>query len=143
MTIVLEVHCQPVPQPRSRVTVRCGRGHAYTPAKHPVHAYRQAIVEAAASVVGTADPATGAIRLEVDAVFARALSHWRKHDLRPGAPRWPKGDGDNVLKAVADALKDAGVYRDDDQIVEWFIRKRFAARTEQPRTVIRISLVEV
>lgn len=141
MAIVLEVPGQPVPQPRARVTVRAGRGHAYTPKRHPVHAYRLAIVLLARSsrVAKTAGP----VSLDVDAVFARPPSHWRKHDLRPGAPLWPRGDGDNVAKAVADALTDAGVWDDDDQVVSWTVRKRFAARGEPGRTVIRIEPAEV
>lgn len=141
--IVLEVPGQPVPQPRSRVTTRGGHGHAYTPSKHPIHAYRKAIVLVARSVV-RGERIDGAVRLEVDAVFVRPPSHWRKHDLKPKAPRWPtKADGDNVIKAVADALTDAGVWHDDDQIVQWYIAKRYGGRSEPARTVIRISTVEV
>lgn len=140
-TIVLEVPGQPVPQPRARVTTRGGHGHAYTPAAHPIHAYRRAIVLVARS--SGIEKFEGAARLEIDAVFARPPSHWRKHDLRPYAPRWPRGDGDNLQKAVADALTDAGIWRDDDQVVEWFCRKRFAGRSEPARTLIRISPVEV
>ena len=81
---------------------------------------------------------TGPTALVVDAVFQRPPSHWRKHDLRPDAPPWPNADGDNVLKGVADALTDAGVWADDDQVVFWSIRKRYAARDEKARTIITI-----
>ena len=126
---------QPVPQPRPRVSTRGGIGRAYTPKGHAIHAYRQAI-QLMARTVGRID---GAAVLEVEAVFERAASHWRKHDLRPGAPRWPRADGDNVLKAVADALTDAGIWADDDQVVDWRIRKRFASRQEPARTIIRLG----
>lgn len=137
MEFVLEVPGQPVPQPRSRVTVRAGHGHAYVEKGHPIHAYRQAIVLLARAA--RPQPITGAARLSVDAVFARPPSHWRKHDLRPTAPGWPKGDGDNLLKGIADALTDAGVWTDDGQVVSWHIDKRYAARTEPARTIIRVS----
>ena len=135
MEIVLEVPGQPVPQPRPRVSTRGGFGHAYTPTKHPIHTYRQAI-----ELVARASGKTiaGPTALLVDAVFQRPPSHWRKHDLKPDAPLWPNADGDNVLKGVADALTDAGVWGDDDQVVFWSIRKRYAARNEQPRTIITI-----
>jgi Holliday junction resolvase RusA-like endonuclease len=135
MEIVLEVPGQPVPQPRPRVSTRVGYGRAYTPTKHPIHLYRQAI-----ELVARASGKTiaGPTALVVDAVFQRPPSHWRKHDLKPDAPPWPNADGDNVLKGVADALTDAGVWGDDDQVVFWSIRKRYAARNEQPRTIITI-----
>jgi Holliday junction resolvase RusA-like endonuclease len=135
MEIVLEVPGQPVPQPRARVTTRGGYGRAYTPTKHPIHLYRKAI-----ELVARASGKTiaGPTALVVDAVFQRPPSHWRKHDLKPDAPPWPNADGDNVLKGVADALTDAGVWSDDDQVVFWSIRKRYAARNEQPRTIITI-----
>lgn len=131
----LVVPGQPVPQPRPRVSTRGGIGRAYTPKGHAIHAYRAAIT----LMARTAKRIEGAAVLEVDAVFERAASHWRKHDLRPDAPRWPRADGDNVLKAVADALTDAGLWHDDDQVVEWRIRKRFASRNEQARTIIRVG----
>jgi Holliday junction resolvase RusA-like endonuclease len=133
--IVLDVPGQPVPQPRPRFT-RMGGGRTYTPTKHPIHVYRQAITLMARASGKRFD---GPTQLEVDAVFQRPASHWRKHDLKPDAPAWPRGDGDNVLKAVADALTDAGIWPDDDQVVDWHIRKRYAARNELPRTVIRIA----
>lgn len=133
MAILLEVPGQPVPQPRPRVSTWGGRGRAYTPKDHAIHAYRQAI-----ELIAKGRRIDGPVRLSVQAVFARPASHWRKHDLKDDAPRWPRADGDNLLKGVADALTDAGVWDDDDQVVEWTIRKRYASRSEQARTVIRI-----
>jgi Holliday junction resolvase RusA-like endonuclease len=135
MDIVLEVPGQPVPQPRPRVSTRGGFGRAYTPTKHPIHVYRQAIKLVA---MASGKKIAGPTALVVDAVFQRPPSHWRKHDLKPDAPPWPNADGDNVLKGVADALTDAGVWGDDDQVVFWSIRKRYAARNEQARTTITI-----
>lgn len=135
MDIVLEVPGQPVPQPRPRVSTRGGFGRAYTPTKHPIHTYRQAIKLVA---MASGKKIAGPTALVVDAVFQRPPSHWRKHDLKPDAPPWPNADGDNVLKGVADALTDAGIWGDDDQVVFWSIRKRYAARNEQARTIITI-----
>jgi Holliday junction resolvase RusA-like endonuclease len=135
MDIVLEVPGQPVPQPRPRVSTRGGFGRAYTPTKHPIHVYRQAIKLVA---MASGKKIKGPTALVVDAVFERPPSHWRKHDLKPDAPPWPNADGDNVLKGVADALTDAGIWGDDDQVVFWSIRKRYAARDEQARTIITI-----
>ena len=129
---------QPVPQPRPRFTRR-GGGRTYTPTGHAINGYRQAI-ELVARAAGK--KFAGATLLDVDAIYERPPSHWRKHDLKPDAPAWPRGDGDNVLKAVADALTDAGVWPDDDQVVDWHIRKRYAARNEKARTIIRVREAE-
>jgi len=136
MEIVLEVPGQPVPQPRARVTTRGGHGHAYTPKSHRIHTYRQAI-ELVARASGKKMPRVPTV-LSIVAVFERPKSHWRKNDLSPKAPLWPNADGDNIQKGVADALKDCGFFFNDDQVVDWHCRKRFAARNEQPRTIITI-----
>lgn len=132
--ITFEIPGQPVPQPRPRVSTRGGFGRAYTPKGHAIHAYRQAITLVAKGQRKVA----GAVELEVEAVFARPPSHWRKHDLRPDAPPWPRADGDNLLKGIADAVTDSGLWDDDDAVVFWSIRKRWAARNESARTLIRI-----
>ena len=87
MEIVLDVPGQPVPQPRPRFTRR-GGGRTYTPTGHAIHGFRQAITLLAKASGKRID---GPTLLEVDAVFARPPSHWRKHDLKPDAPAWPRG----------------------------------------------------
>lgn len=127
--ITFTVPGQPVPQPRPRVSTWGGRGRAYTPAGHKIHAYRQAVVLLAKA---TGRTVAGPVSLTVKAVFERPPSHWRKRGLRENAPQWPRADGDNLAKGVADAITDAGLWRDDDQVVEWHVRKSFGtpARTE-------------
>lgn len=135
-TCVLLIPGQPVPQPRPRVSTRGGFARAYVPAKHPIHAYRAAI-EAQARETGATF--TGPVRLEVDAVFERPASHWRKAGLREDAPPWPNADGDNIAKGVADALSDAGVWKDDACVVTWLINKRYGERHERGSTKILIA----
>ena len=130
----LVVPGQPVPQPRVRVSTRGGFGRAYTPSRHPIHAYRASIAALAAG-----KRIAGPTALAVEAIFARPPSHWRKSGLKADAPAWPRADGDNVLKGVADALTDACVWDDDDQVIRWEITKRYGARDELPRTVITVT----
>ncbi len=61
MALTFTVPGEPVPQPRPRVSTRGGFARAYVPAKHPVHAYRDAITAAArtAGAAGATGP-TGA-----------------------------------------------------------------------------------
>jgi Holliday junction resolvase RusA-like endonuclease len=51
-----------------------------------------------------------------------------------------KPDGDNVLKAVADALQDAGVVTDDKVIVTATVESLYAAKGEGPS--VEVSLGE-
>lgn len=136
--VVLEVPGQPVPQPRQRFTCQ-GGGRTYTESGHPIHAYRQAIVLMAKPHI--TKRIDGLALLHVEAVFERPKSHWRKHDLKPEAPLAPAGDGDNILKGIADALTDAGAWPNDKLVVDWHIRKRYGARNEQARTVITFGEV--
>jgi Holliday junction resolvase RusA-like endonuclease len=138
MEVVLDIVIpgQPVPQPRPRLSTWGGRARAYTPADHPIHAYRQAVeLLAKASGPGAAG---GGFSVEVEAVYARPPSHWTKTGLASGAPAHPGrnlGDWDNVAKGVLDAITDAGtVWHDDSQVIEAAVRKRFAARKEEART---------
>jgi Holliday junction resolvase RusA-like endonuclease len=80
----------------------------------------------------------------VEFIFARPPSHWTKSGLAASAPAIPpKCDWDNLGKAVSDAITDSGViWGDDDQVVDATVRKRYAARREQARTIIRIRSVE-
>lgn len=103
----------PVPQPRPRVSTRGGFARAYVPAKHPVHAFRQAVaLSAKASGLGEM---TEPINVCIVAVFARPKSHTTaKGLLKPDAPKVPRPDVDNIAKAVLDALGDFF----DDTLVE-------------------------
>ena len=137
--VVFQLPGDPVPQPRQRFTCQ-GGGRTYTKAGHPIHAYRQAIVLLAqAAKIKRID---GLASLHVEAIFERPKSHWRKYDLKPDAPLAPNGDGDNILKGIADALTDAGVWPNDKLVIDWRIRKRYAARNEQGRTVITVGEAE-
>jgi Holliday junction resolvase RusA-like endonuclease len=131
----LEVPGQPVPQPRPRFT---RNGKPYYKSDHPIHAYRHAI-----GLLALGAQLDGALSLTIEFIYSRPASHWRAHGLRPNAPAWPRGDGDNLAKGVADALKKAGTIPDDDNLVRWSFWKRFAARNEQPRTIIRIEKADI
>ena len=103
----------PVPQPRPRVSTRGGFARAYVPAKHPVHAYRQAVALAAKLAgLGTI---TEPIQVCVVSVFERPKSHTTGRGVvKATAPQVPRPDVDNIAKAVLDALGDFF----DDTLVE-------------------------
>lgn len=137
----------PVPQPRPKISTWGGRGRAYVEARHPIHAYRQAITIRAAMVAKAAGwaVAAGPVVLEVEAVFGRPPSHLTKAGTpRPSAPAFPpKCDWDNLGKGVADAITDSGrVWHDDDQVVDGRVRKRYAVAGEQPRTIVTVRRLD-
>jgi Holliday junction resolvase RusA-like endonuclease len=140
--ITFTVPGQPVPQPRHKISTWGGRGRAYIEARHPIHAYRQAIA-LAAQAAGRKRREGGGVSLEINFVFARPPSHWTKSGLAKGAPAIPpKCDWDNLGKAVSDAITDsAAIWIDDDQVVEAVVRKRYADRGELPGTTVTVRSV--
>jgi Holliday junction resolvase RusA-like endonuclease len=132
MSLTFSVPGEPVPQPRPRVSTRGGFARAYVPAKHPVHAYRQALAAAAAAagLSETGEP----LNVVIDAVFERPKSHLRKSGVRADAPRLPRPDVDNLAKAVLDALQD--VMGDDTLVARLVVEKSYG---QEARTTVRIS----
>lgn len=133
MPIAFSVHGDPVPQPRPRVSTRGGFARAYVPATHAVHAYRKMIASAAraagAGVHG--EP----VEVVIDFVFARPKSHIRKSGVKPDAPRYPRQDADNLVKAVLDSLNGVA-WEDDAQVVRLVATKSYGT---EARTTVRIS----
>ena len=132
MAITFSVPGDPVPQPRPRVSTAGGFARAYVPAKHPVHAYRQAIAAAArdAGLTQTDEP----LNVVIDAVFGRPKSHLTKRGVKSTAPTLPRPDVDNIGKAVLDALQD--VMGDDTNVSRLVVEKSYGP---EARTTVRIS----
>ena len=78
--IIFTVPGQPIPQPRARITTRGKFAHAYTPKKHPITAYRQAI--RAAAIAAGAKPHGELVTVFVVASFVRPASHRTKKGLK-------------------------------------------------------------
>lgn len=109
-----------------------GFARAYVPARHPVHAYRQAVAAAArsAGLTQTGDH----LNVVIDAVFGRPKSHMNKAGVKAAAPTLPKPDVDNIGKAVLDALQD--VIGDDTCVARLVVEKSYGT---EGRTTVRIS----
>ena len=69
--------------------------------------------------------------MAVDAIFhiPRPKKHYLAAGLRPDAPWWPTnhgtGDCDHYARALLDALTQAGVWRDDSQVVHITAQKHY------------------
>lgn len=133
MALTFTVPGEPVPQPRPRVSTRGGFARAYVPAKHPVHAYRDAIATAAraagAGVHG--EP----VSVVIDFVWERPKSHMRKSGVKPDAPALPRPDLDNTTKAVLDSLNGVA-WEDDSQVQRLVVEKSYGP---EARTTVRIT----
>ena len=112
--------------PIGKARPRFASGHAYTPRR--TRAYEDevtlsALVAMRSHATGrgrlrrTPFPLEGPLSLTVRAYFPRPKSHPRRQ-WHPAKP-----DGDNVVKAIADALEVAGAYRDDARIVHFEVWK--------------------
>jgi Holliday junction resolvase RusA-like endonuclease len=129
--ITFTVLGDPVPQPRVRVSTRGGFARAYVPSKHPVHAYRDAILREA--VACGLMPLSEPIEVIVDAVFVRPKSHMTKRGVKATAPALPRADVDNVAKAVLDSLKDLF---DDTNVRRLIVEKSWG---DEARTTVRLQ----
>lgn len=124
------VHCEPVPQPRAKVSTRGGFARAYVDSKHPSHAFKQAIREAF-----TGEKMQGPIACELEFRFARPKSHTRKQ--RECGWHTGRADIDNLQKLVYDALNGIA-YDDDKQIAFVTACKRWACGEDASGITIQL-----
>ncbi len=127
------VHCEPVPQPRAKVSTVGGFARAYVDKKHPSHALKQAIRDA---FVG--EKLQGPIGCDLLFRFTRPKSHTRKQ--RESGWHTGKADIDNLQKLVFDAFNGLA-YDDDKQIAFVTAYKRWVS--EETESGIHISLWEL
>jgi Holliday junction resolvase RusA-like endonuclease len=132
----------PIPQPRAR---HARNGHSYTP-DNGIVSYKAAICllcRIEAKSAGWELDQDNPFAVDLTFIIPRPDSHWKKTGgLTSAAPLFPgkrSGDWDNLAKGVCDAITTSeSVWGDDDQVVEATVRKRYASRREQARTVITI-----
>ena len=121
--ITFVVPGEPVAKARARVALRGGKVHAYTPKRTEDYERAVALAAKAAAVTRLAGP----VALDVVAVFEVPASWSRaRREAAIGAPHTSRPDGDNIAKAVADALN--GIAWDDDsQVAELRVVKVYGA----------------
>jgi Holliday junction resolvase RusA-like endonuclease len=123
----------PAPQGSKRAFVNQHTGRvAMVESSAKVKPWREAVKHAAveAFLRATSDggplehhPLAGPLMLTVVYTLARPKGHYRTgrnaHLLRDSAPKWPatKPDVGKLTRATEDAIGDAGVWRDDAQVV--------------------------
>lgn len=111
--------------------------HVRTHTDPKTASYEAVVRQFAALAMGGRMPTADAVQLRVR-IECQVPASWSqkkraaclRHDLQPTG----KPDGDNVAKAIADALNGI-VYTDDSRIVDWLIQKFFAERDAVTVTV--------
>src|SRR5690625_622034 len=112
--IKLTIPAVPVAQPRQRHAVIGGHVRNYTPADHPVQAYKAAVMLAARQA-GVDKPLEGPLQVDVAFYLPRPKRLMRRKDPDGPVPHTARPDVDNLWKSTADALSGLA-WRDDSQV---------------------------
>lgn len=132
---VLDLEPFPAPRPRARAfEVKPGAWTAsiYTPEAGPYRAWRKAALVLLTAAARGAPPLEGPLGLKVVLLFTMPKGEHRVRVSRPRRWHVAKPDADNVLKALMDAMKEAGWLRDDSQVCELVVQKLVARQGERP-----------
>lgn len=117
----LRVELAPVPASRPRVS-KWGTYYTGT--------YKQWIKDADATIPKADVALEGNLSVTLDLVAAKPPTTKRAN---------PRGDIDNYIKAVLDALTKKGYWNDDDQIIHLYAHKRWPNPGEEPHFRVRIE----
>jgi Holliday junction resolvase RusA-like endonuclease len=126
---------EPIAQPRVKVSTRGGFARAYVDAKHPIHAYKQAIRLAYVNSGG--EVLEGPVSVRIVCWFERPKSHSKKR-RREREPKTTKPDLDNVGKAILDALNEIA-YSDDGQVFMLTVEKWYVGPYDSIGTVLEVT----
>jgi Holliday junction resolvase RusA-like endonuclease len=129
--IVITVHGQPAPQGSKRAFairkggIPTGRVAVIESSHDRVKSWRQAVIDAALGLERQTWPLEGPLRLGIVFALPRPKGHYgsgkNAGKIRDSAPRFPIGmpDLSKLLRSTEDALTDAGIWRDDAQVVAY------------------------
>ena len=126
---------EPIAQPRVKVSTRGGFARAYVDAKHPIHAYKQAIRLAYVNAGG--ELLEGPVSVRIVCWFERPKSHSKKRRQQQ-EPKTTKPDLDNVGKAILDALNEIA-YNDDGQVCRLTVEKWYVGPYDVAGTIIEVT----
>jgi Holliday junction resolvase RusA-like endonuclease len=137
--IILTIPGAPIAKGRPKVSSRGRFPRVYTPAK--TRRYEDLIKIAAAEVMQDCPPIEGALLLTVTAYvqMPKSLSKKARAEAMDGI-RKPvtRPDADNYAKAALDGCNGV-LFRDDSQVTDLIVRKRYS---ERPRLVITMEIDE-
>lgn len=145
--VTIVVRGQPAPQGSKRAFAGKRKdGSVYAGVIESSHdrvkSWRAAVIDACDGQAGT--HLDGPLAVTMLFWLPRPKSHHRTgrncHLLRPGAPGLPGAapDIEKLARATSDALTDAGIWRDDGQVTDCHLSKRYADGDQIPGALITI-----
>lgn len=145
MRIDVRVYGLPKGQPRPRSVAY----YSKTKDKHMARTYDNGTAEGWKSLIAAAihgqlpaAPYDGPISVTTRFLMPRPKRLLRKTDPAGEVPHTAKPDGDNLVKAVMDVCSQVNVWRDDAQVVDLFVQKRYAAKDGRPGMHLIIQSIE-
>ncbi len=135
------VHAIPIAQPRQRVAVRGKHAVTYTPARHPVNAFKAA-VQLAHAEVANGKPLEGPLEVRAVFVMPRPASLIRKTKPNPRVHRPVKPDVDNLIKSLLDGLNGLA-WRDDAQVCRVYAERVTASSGEAPHVDVELGTIDL
>jgi Holliday junction resolvase RusA-like endonuclease len=139
---------QAVPQPRPKITVRCGFGQAYVPREHPIHAWRAEVEDSCREAFQKLRRETlrGPVAICIEVMAERPKGHWLRSGAMSAAGKKagpPRGDWDNFSKAIQDSVVDAGGIEDDRNATgPNAVLVRWAMLDEAPGALVWVAAAE-
>lgn len=135
--LCFEAPMEPMGKGRARATTVGGFARLYTP--KTTAKYEAALAAYAAAAMSRAGlaPAEGALRVDIEAWFELPRSRHRKRSPVAHAPHASKPDGDNVAKAVLDALNGIA-WKDDAAVAQCEVAKWWAAQGEPAKVLVSV-----
>ena len=144
MQILFTVCDVPIAQPRQKHRAFMSGGHMrtgnYTPAKHPVNAFKASCRKAANAAYSGA-PLEGPIGLTLVFVLPRPQGMIWKRRQMPRVRHTKKPDADNLAKSLKDSLSKL-TWGDDSQVCYLSIEKWIASGDEQPHVEVVIETLD-
>lgn len=134
--VTFNVDGPPVAKGRARATTIRGMVRLYTPAK--TRAYEDTVRIAAAMAMGARRPFEGEVTMTITAMVAipTSFSKRKRTNAIAGIIKpTTRPDADNYAKAALDGCNGI-LFRDDSQVTDLIIRKRYAA---EPRLVVTME----
>lgn len=145
MILTFDVPGIPQPQGSTKAFINKKTGRPIiTSSNRNLKPWRAAVAAAAAQEMRSIgnETATASVSLMVMFRFPRPVSHYGKKGLLPSAPSKMRvrPDLDKLVRAIGDALKDAGVYKDDSQVTEISAFKDYAPDAGSPGALVMVTL---
>jgi crossover junction endodeoxyribonuclease RusA len=121
-------------------------GHAVVKYPAAVVQWRAQVQQAA--ILAMTETFEGPVLVQLSFELPRPATHYLPVNSRRSEPELSRSspphvttmpDLDKLVRAICDALTDAGVWKDDAQVVNLMAAKRYA--TSHPRVVIRVQEV--